>query len=532
MKEITGDSKTFDALIGTVVQDRYRVISRLGEGGMGVVYEVEHVLIGRRFALKALNLEYTHNAEAVERFHREARAAAAVGDEHIVEVNDMGHLPNGSPYIVLELLEGHDLGVELKCAGVLSISRAVEITKQCCVALQSAHRRGIIHRDIKPDNIFLTQRRDGSTFIKILDFGISKFHEAAMDITNGISVTKSGFAIGTPQFMSPEQVSASKEVDARTDVYAIGAVLFKMLVGRTPFDDPTYPKLAIKIMYDPPPSLVDVRPDVPKELQTIIHRALAKEPNDRYCSIADLGDALTPFAGLTDEPRLIGTVLFENSTPKSWEKQNSDSNKDIKRYRIQKKLLWLAVPAVAATLGGLALVVPRIAQKNGETISTPTPLRPHQTAAALPRSPTRELVFTRVTENGLSKGQAASHVVIPATRDEQKKQVKDGATGNKPTTRKKPKSPLKEEPTSQAGQIDEPDLSAPATRTVVLNNRRRASVRVTLKCGGAVTEVTIPANHKTSTSIATQDCRVTCTGVGQPYCSIYLRASAPSLEIE
>jgi serine/threonine-protein kinase len=330
-----------------VIQDRYRVISRIGQGGTGVVYMVEHTLVGRRYALKVLDDVMSRKPVVVARFHREARAAAAIGDKHIVEVVDMGNLDAGAPYLVMELLEGRDLGDALKDGGPMPIVRALDIATQCCEALGEAHKKGIIHRDIKPENIFLTRERDGSEFVKILDFGISKILEAANDLDTG-SLTRTGTAIGTPRYMSIEQVDGFSDVDARTDQYSMGVVLFEMLIGRAPFDAPSYGALVRKVASEPPPSLVDLRADVPPALEQVIHRALAKNRNERFASMEELAQALAPFAELGGAPKLTGPdVAFRRTlTPRVWERPVHDATS---RF-VSRKML------IASGLIGVALI--------------------------------------------------------------------------------------------------------------------------------------------------------------------------------
>jgi serine/threonine-protein kinase len=286
-------------LIGSVVQGRYRILSKLGEGGMGAVYVAEHVLVGKRCALKTLHPDLTRNAEAVKRFYREARTAAAVGDEHIVDVSDVGHLDDGSPYIVMELLEGMDLGQLVRTQGPLEITRAARITVQCCRALARAHDRGIIHRDIKPDNIFLTRLRDGRDFVKLLDFGVSKVQQAAARVDSVSGLTSTNSRIGTPHYMAPEQIDEGS-VGRRTDVYALGAALFEMLTGRVPFDAESYPRLLVRILQEPAPPLDQFRPDAPAELVALVARALSKDPRQRFADMGEMAAALAPLAGEAD----------------------------------------------------------------------------------------------------------------------------------------------------------------------------------------------------------------------------------------
>lgn len=321
-RDVTEQDIDSDPLIGKVVQGRYKLISRLGEGGMAVVYVAEHVAIGRRFALKLLDPTLAQDPEAVERFHREARAAAAIDHEHIVKIVDMGKPKSGSPYIVMELLEGRDLDKELMAhQGPFPISRAVKIAMQCCRALGQAHQRGIIHRDIKPENIFLTKHRGSSDFVKILDFGISKTLGAEDDLKS-CSLTNAGLAVGTPHYMSPEQLCSEKEIDGRCDIYSMGVVLFQMLIGGVPFDAAGYPSLAMNILNQPPPSMRALRSDIPLELQQIVHRALAKNAKERFASTAELAKALASFTDYTGAAVLtdLGIAFNRSSKPKAWEK--------------------------------------------------------------------------------------------------------------------------------------------------------------------------------------------------------------------
>jgi eukaryotic-like serine/threonine-protein kinase len=338
-------------LVGTVVAGRYRVLRLLGQGGMGAVYEVEHTLIGRRFALKTLHPEFVRNDEAVERFHREARAAAAIGDAHIVEVSDMGHLDDGSPFIVLELLQGQDLAHLLKQTGALTIKRAIDIACQACGALGRAHDKGIVHRDIKPDNLFIEQR-DGEDFVKLLDFGISKVQAAAIGMASG-ALTRTGMALGTPYYMAPEQISGERSVDARADIYAMGAVVFEMLTGRVPFDATTFPMLVIKVMQEAPPTIATFRSGIPSELEAVVHKALAKNPDDRFATIREMADALVRFESVQSAPPapMPRASLADTSTPRTWEVATTPSLRP-ESIRVPKRGgLGIAVGAVVL-LGG------------------------------------------------------------------------------------------------------------------------------------------------------------------------------------
>lgn len=284
-----------DPNIGLVLQERYRIVRKLGEGGMGRVYEAEHILIKRRVAIKCLHAQFASDPEVVLRFHREALAATSIGNEHIVEVTDMGRFPDGAVYMVLEFLEGCDLGDEIEQRGTLAVGRAVRITRQICEALGAAHGKGIIHRDLKPENIYLIRRGRDPDFVKVLDFGVSKFRDGADGAKTG-----TGVMIGTPYTMAPEQVEGLKDIDHRLDVYAIGVILYMALVGDPPFQAETIPMLILQVCMAPPPPIRPRRPDVPEALEQVVLRCLSKERSARYDDCAALSEALAPFEGLSD----------------------------------------------------------------------------------------------------------------------------------------------------------------------------------------------------------------------------------------
>jgi serine/threonine-protein kinase len=288
-----------DPLVGTLVSDRYRILRKLGEGGMGRVYEAQHELIGKRVALKCLNAEFATHPVVVERFKREARAATAVGNEHIVDVTDLGDMSDGAPFIVMEHLNGRELA-DLIAEGPLTLGRAVRIMDQVCDALAAAHTKGIVHRDLKPENIFLVTRGGNDDFVKVLDFGISKMKEPE---ETAPSLTRTGMAMGTPQYMSPEQAQGMMSTDHRTDVYALGVILYRMLTGEVPFTAETFPMLIVQIVTTDAPSVLALRPDLPAEVDAIISRALARDVRDRYQSVSELARALAPYNAVEDLPR-------------------------------------------------------------------------------------------------------------------------------------------------------------------------------------------------------------------------------------
>ncbi len=276
---------------GTILAGKYRVERVLGQGGMGLVVEARHMALDERVALKFLLPEYAKHPEASARFLREARAAVKIKSEHVARVSDVGTLDNGSPYMVMEFLNGADLAQTLMSSGVLSASDAVDYIIQACEAIAEAHSYSIVHRDLKPANLFLTSRPDGSPLIKVLDFGISK-------VTNNPTenLTKTTAAMGSALYMSPEQMRQTRSVDHRTDIYALGISLFELVAGRQPFYADTLPQLCAEILTGTPTPLSQLRPDLTENFAEVLGRAYERDVSRRYQSIAEFVIALAPFA--------------------------------------------------------------------------------------------------------------------------------------------------------------------------------------------------------------------------------------------
>jgi eukaryotic-like serine/threonine-protein kinase len=294
-----------DSLIGGTLGGKYRVLQQIGRGGMGVVYEAEHLGLGKRVAVKLMLEKYTDNTEAVARFHREALAAGRIGNPHIIEIFDIGTAPDGRSYVVMELLNGFPLAKVLEMGGPMPPWRALQIMRQVLRAVGAAHAKGIIHRDLKPDNIFIIHQGGDHDFVKLLDFGISKV--VSIDEQAPITtLTTTGVVMGTPLYMAPEQ-ALGEPIDRFADIYACGVILYEMLAGRRPFDGPTYAALVAKVLTSPPPPLGELRPDLPAALVRAVHRALEKEPRDRFDSAEQFAAAL-PSAGSPASLELVGTV--------------------------------------------------------------------------------------------------------------------------------------------------------------------------------------------------------------------------------
>jgi tRNA A-37 threonylcarbamoyl transferase component Bud32 len=271
----------------------YRVKELIGEGGMGVVYLAEHPGIGRRAAVKVLRPGLTDNPEITKRFFNEARAANAVRHPGIVEVFDCGTLPSGTSYIVMELLEGENLAARLRQVGRMPIADARRIAGQTASALAAAHAAGIVHRDLKPDNLFLVpDDRDTSLErVKVLDFGIAKLGQQASNVSS--VRTRTGSVMGTPAYMSPEQCRGTREIDHRTDIYALGVILYEMVCGRPPFVSEGFGEMVHLHISAPPPPPRTIDPTIPQDLERLILWCLEKEPADRVQTMTDLHAALT-----------------------------------------------------------------------------------------------------------------------------------------------------------------------------------------------------------------------------------------------
>jgi hypothetical protein len=298
---------------GDVLAGKYRVDKVLGSGGMGLVVAATHLTLHQKVALKFLLPSALDQPDTKERFLREARAAVRLKSEHVAKVVDVGTLDDGAPYMVMEYLDGATLGQVLRQQGALPIVDAVGFVLQACEAVAEAHAAGIVHRDLKPENLFLTRRVDGQPLVKVLDFGIAK--TTGVDLQ--LSLTRTSTIVGSPLYMPPEQLRSAKHVDARSDIWAMGAVLFELLTGRLPFMADSFSELCMKVAQDPPPKPSALRAEIAPEIDVVVLRCLEKEPGRRFQNVGDLAEALQPFApeDARDFAKRVTSVLAAGSWP-------------------------------------------------------------------------------------------------------------------------------------------------------------------------------------------------------------------------
>jgi len=330
-----------NSLIGQVIGDKYLVESRLGKGGMGTVWRARHRLLNHGVALKVIDPAVADPQQASQRFYTEALSCSRLSHPNTIRIFDFGILPQGSFYMVMELLRGHDLQAELNHHGALYPLRAVRIARQVCKSLSEAHAAGVIHRDLKPSNVFLAEVHGEPDLVKVIDFGIAKLFA----VESSAALTGTGTYLGTPRYMSPEQASASR-VDLRTDLYSLGVVLYEMLVGRLPFDGRTTLEILRKHRYTLPESPKSFRPQVPSALAHLVLSMLAKSPKQRPDSMALVADALDH----------IERNLERRGMPRDEASPELSSSEQTERYeRIAACVIrWAKAAAAVVALAALA----------------------------------------------------------------------------------------------------------------------------------------------------------------------------------
>ncbi|HEY0467239.1 MAG TPA: serine/threonine-protein kinase, partial [Polyangiaceae bacterium] len=284
-----------DALIGTLAAERYRVLKLLGEGGMGQVYLAEHIAIEKRVALKVLRAEFAGKGDIVTRFQQEAISASRIKHPNVLDVFDFGQLENGCFFLAMEFLEGNDLADELSRRRVLGVENGIRISMQICRALAAAHANGVVHRDMKPENVFLQRTVDGEEIVKIVDFGIAQLRSKdAAVVETKRRLTRTGMIFGTPEYMAPEQ-AGGKHADPRSDIYSVGIIMYEMFTGAVPFTGDTFLGVLAKHLSDPTPPMSAVYPalSISPSLQAVIMRALEKDPTIRYQTMLEFAQAIS-----------------------------------------------------------------------------------------------------------------------------------------------------------------------------------------------------------------------------------------------
>jgi serine/threonine-protein kinase len=280
---------------GEILAGRYRVERVMGAGGMGIVVQVTHVENGGRYALKFLRPSVARDSAAATRFLREAKAGRRIASPHVVTIADVGELDSGAPFLVMEYLEGTSLDKRLAAGARLPLAEACDLALQVAEGLASAHAMGVVHRDIKPANLFLNQGSDGSEVLKIVDFGISKILDP--DSPAAQHLTRTQTSIGSPLYMSPEQMRSARTADFRTDQWSLGVVLYRMATGHLPFDGQSLPRLCVQVLEASFIPVATRCPDLPAAFAAAVERCLGRLPGDRYADMAELAQALVPFAG-------------------------------------------------------------------------------------------------------------------------------------------------------------------------------------------------------------------------------------------
>ena len=355
-----------DSMIGAVLAGTFRVTRVVGEGGMGRLYEAEHVRLDRRYGVKVIHTDYAGREDLLARFDREARAMSRVRSDHVVDVVDVLRTPDGRPCIAVELLEGRDLEQYLEEKTKLSVREALPLFRQMCRGLAAAHAQGVVHRDLKPSNLFLSSDPGGGVTLKILDFGVAK--QLGNDDNK---LTGTGAIVGTPAYMAPEQARGAIDVNASADVYAAGAVLYRMLTGKPPYDDDSSGATLVRLLEEQPPRPRSIEKSIPEGLEEVIEHAMAREPGQRYATIDDLEAAATAFA------EGGGTVVIDASRA-SITAATTSMTGDAKAMTAKAKRLRPGAVGnvVAASLGvglsaGIALALLVDALRDGAQIGTP-----------------------------------------------------------------------------------------------------------------------------------------------------------------
>ena len=365
---------------GSIFADKYRIESQLGRGGMGAVFAARHLALGQRVAIKVMLPDLLEDTDAVRRFAREARAAAALRSEHAVRIHDVGRSETGAPYLVMEYLDGKDLATILSenDRTPFPVEDAVRYMIEACDAIAEAHALGIVHRDIKPQNLFLNRDRNGRTAIKVVDFGLAK--PLAESDVGGSGVTRTDVMLGSPAYMSPEQIRSSRDIDERADIWALGATLYTLVTGVAPFLGTTLHVICSLILKQDAPRATARRPDCPRELDEIIRCCLKREPDERFRSVDQLATALRGVLGRSDaEPTAVPSPAPQASSSAPLEPRTATvimapapSLAPPRRSRLLPSVVGAAV-AIAGAATAIAMRAQDAKPLPDESIVAPTP---------------------------------------------------------------------------------------------------------------------------------------------------------------
>ena len=482
--------KEGDSLLGATLAGKYRIDERLNEGGMGTVYRGTHVLMDKTVAIKVLRPSLAADEKIVARFSREARAASRISHPHALSVTDFGEDESGHVFIVMEFLSGRTLKQLIRDEGPLPLPRVVDITRQIGDALNAAHQQGVVHRDLKSDNIMLVDTMAGD-HAKVLDFGIAKINEP--DGAVDTNLTAPNLVIGTPQYMSPEQCSQDSEIDARSDIYSLGVILYEMLVGHVPFSGDSPTMVMMKHLQDPVPSVLEERSDLPALVPRVVARAMAKVPDNRYQNVAELVEDLSIAAGMT----LTRTALVVADAPAAPRIDEPDEV-TVVRSREEPAIprrapvtvpiqplpeprpvnfnpLKIVIPSALALIAAFAVIY--VFTRNSPANETNTNQQPTQTLAADPNSQPVQPAGTPTGkgEQGIPSGGTiappanvnASPAVSPEVSPELVEEFTPDANANANTnsntnSNTNRKAPALPEPTRSIVPSEEPPPATPA----------------------------------------------------------------------
>lgn len=408
--------------VGEVIAGKYKIGGVIGFGGMATVAAAHHLELDQPVAIKFLNPDATSRPDAVRRFLSEARSAARLNSPNVARVLDVGTTPTARggivPYMVMELLEGMDLDGVLQERGALPVAEAVEYVLQACAGVAEAHALHIVHRDLKPGNLFLTRRRDGTPVVKLLDFGISKNVARSPNGQDATALTADREMMGSPRYMSPEQVRSSKDVDARTDIWSLGVILHELLAGVAPFRANNIADTLVAILHDAPQPIAKTAPDVPRKLVDVVMRCLQKAPEARYQTVEELSAALLPFRSRV--PLLIAPIPERRE-----ETRNADAGVSVQTVRAMPKSRIVLTGILSFGAVGLMLiafvVVARLRAGAPPPATPPTsqaaPLAADDPAAA-PATPTSSATSAAITTSPATSAATATAPATPPPSDE------------------------------------------------------------------------------------------------------------------